>query len=247
MILRSAAMLVAGSMFLTGCGTPSEVEGGGDVDPQILRDVTSATSMLPGSEVARAMRVNAFILGLAIVECDGEPPPLDMTSDRMAQDLFPDLELIREQGFNDEVDHREIAVETVESNCPDLAPDLPTHRKWRNVSYEWEILAEDIQARSGALAATKSDAERCLRDRTGLDIEEGDPTTYLRSVNAELAKRGTGNEDMMRYAGAYAECMAEYFEVMESELLERRPEFAERNRELLARYAAEIAAAGYVP
>lgn len=78
-------------------------------------------------------------------------------------------------------------------------------------------------------------------------MEDDDPTTFLRSSTYESSKTGDGREDEMRRAEAYADCMAEYFEVMESELLKKRPEFVERNREVLERFASELSGAGYVP
>lgn len=115
-------MMLVGATLVAGCASGSSAKDVADVDPQVLQDAISNTFMVPGPEVERAMRVNAFVLGMAIVQCGGEPPPLDMTSDRIAQDLFPDLDLIRRQGFGDEVDQRDAALETVGSDCEDLVP-----------------------------------------------------------------------------------------------------------------------------
>jgi hypothetical protein len=45
----------------------------------------------------------------------------------------------------------------------------------------------------------------------------------------------------------YARCTKPYFATITDYLAKRRPAIIERNRELLERFAGEIAAAGYVP
>lgn len=193
------------------------------------------------------MRVNAFSLGLAIEKCGGTPPPIEMTSDRFAQDLFPDLDLIAQKGFNDEVDERDKALATVGPDCQDLLPGLAAYEDWRDLFHDWTVLAETTQAESTALAATKAHAAACLRDRSGLTVDDADPTTYLRSVNIEMSADGTTRADSLRYASIYAECTRGYFNTMGSELAKRRSQLVERNRELLERFARELAGAGYVP
>lgn len=233
-----------------GDGSPGPVRSDapiGEVDPQVLSDVVSAAYTVPGPDVIRAMRVNAFDLQLGITECGGTPPPIDMTSDRFAQDLFPDLELIRTQGFSDEVDARDVALETVTGECDDLAPDLDAFEDWRRLVFDWSNRAETVKAESQLVAAAKPAMASCLRERSGLSVDSADPTTYLQSVNLEMSQDGTDRADHMRYAIAYADCGKAYFDAMATELERVRPALVEQNREVLQRYAAEIAAAGYVP
>lgn len=170
-----------------------------------------------------------------------------MTDDRIAQDMFPDLALIRREGFGGEVNHRDLAIETIRSDCPDLTPGLIYYADIRNLEYEWTLRAQEVRDGSEAVAQTKEPAAECLRDRTGLEAEDADPTTFLRSTTYEMSKGTTSREEEMAYAEAYADCMTDYFDAMASELMERRPEYVERNREVLERFAVEISAAGYVP
>ena len=85
---------------------------------------------------------------------------------------------------------------------------------------------------------------QCLRDRTGLIFDELD--RFLLAVdNADI--EGATDQEMQGFAVDYADCGKPYFEMFASELQDERKVFIERNREVMTRFAVEIADAGYVP
>ena len=74
---RWFALVLCAVVGLGGCGTGATAEAGsGDVDPQVLSDVVDATFLVPGSSMARAMRVMQFGRSLAVRECGGPGVPL---------------------------------------------------------------------------------------------------------------------------------------------------------------------------
>lgn len=212
------------------------------VDPQIMADVIDGAFLVPGSGIRRSMRVESFLTSIGVVECGGEPIPIDFTGDRPDQSLYPDLELIRERGFAETgPSYRD----TLSVDCAEIAPDsIQSWTPWRNLLFEWSDATLEVQEKSKALEAEGEVMARCLRDRTGLAFDE--LGTFLLAVdNAHI--EGASDSEMLGLAAAYADCGKPYFETLANELKAERKAQVERNRETLTRFAIEIADAGYVP
>jgi hypothetical protein len=189
------------------------------------------------------MRVVTFIRNLAITQCGGTPAPVDGTVDRYAQDLFPDLTLIRERGL---VEAAPDPTATVEPNCSLVPKNIPSYLAWMHNGAEWQDIAQGIQERSAALEHLKPIMAQCLRLHTGLAIRGGDPASFLNSVNV-ADQEGATLAQYMTWSAAYADCGAEYFAAFGSELAKRRRSMVQGSRDLLQSLAAEILAAGYTP
>lgn len=217
------------------------------VDPQVLQDVIDATFMVPGSDMLRAMRVAEFGRQRAIEECGGRPGSIDSTAGRMDQSRFPDLDLIRRRGFTEQsaVEAEDEQLDSLGDGCGDLAPDFAAFSDWSQLRAPWMDIFETV-VQDPSLTHLKSAMATCLSERTGIRVDPEDPTGYLRAVNSASAG-GASSTEMRAYATAYADCGAPYFERLGTLLSAERPAMVEHHREVLERYAAEIAEAGYAP
>jgi hypothetical protein len=239
--------LSAAVLALSGCGGPTDdLRSAAGVDAQVLQDVVDATFNVPGPEMLRAMRVQEFDRNRGIVECGGTSASIDGTSNRIDQGRFPFLELIRERGFTEqkaaEADDRRL--ESLEHDC-DLDPDLPSFRAWYVLDQPWRDVVDGVE-HGRAVESLKAPMAQCLRERTGVEVDPGDPTTFLRAVNLAMATDATPSQ-LKRYAVAYSDCGQPYFDKVRTLLLKKRAAFVERNRELSEKFAHELVAAGYVP
>lgn len=243
-------LVVGLTVFLVaGCSSSSDgpedgFTGEGRVDPQILQDVVDGVYWTPGAGVRRGMRVQTFAISIGVQECGGDPIQLDSTEDRPAQNLYPDLELIRERGF---AENGPSYRDDLDADCAEIAPDsLTSWDAWRSLETAWDDAALTAQEESPALDNQKASMAKCLRDETGLAVDDEDPTKFLLAVdNADID--GATDQDMMGFAAAYAQCGQPYFDTFASELEDERKDLVERNRETLTRFAVEISDAGYVP
>jgi hypothetical protein len=252
---RTQGLVVAMvALLATGCNGGSGSDDEGDpnaestwdaqVDPQILQDAVEGAYWMPGSGVLRGMRVQTFLMSIGVGECGGEPIPIDSTQDRPAQNLYPDLELIRERGF---VEQGPSYRDALSDDCEELAPDsIESWGAWRDLTFQWEDEALTVQEEAPTLEEEKTSMTDCLVERTGLNVDEEDPTTFLRAVD-DADVNGATDQQMKDFAIAYADCGQTYFDAFAAELQGRRKDLIERNRETLARFAVEIADAGYVP
>jgi hypothetical protein len=101
---------------------------------------------------------------------------------------------------------------------------------------------------SAPVVATHARTAACLRRQTGLTVDESDPVgSYLDSVDGTLTKAADFTTARRRFSTVFATCAKDYFAALRAQLLAARPDLVERNRELLERYAGELAALGYVP
>lgn len=238
---RAAFLVVLLILVVPGCGR-SAAHHSSHVSERVLADVVAATYPIPGSEIRRGMRIKAFMRGLAIKQCGGTPDPVDSTADRYAQDLFPDLDLIRNRGFSESTD----AAESVDPDCALLPRQVRAYVAWMDQGAKWQDLAAGIQRTSRALAVQKPRMAACLRSRTGLHVTEKDPTNFLYSVN-KADQDGASRAKYMAWSAAYAACGRAYFAELGSQLAQRRPDLVRQNRELLTTLAAEVVDAGYTP
>jgi hypothetical protein len=250
-MLRRLLLVSLLAFSFTGCRGDNVGDAGAlpdhEVDPQILQDVVEAAYMVPGPRVRRAMRVNNFLRGVGLAECGGGPVPIDGTYDRYSQDLYPDLELIRERGFTETEQGYELPEDDV---CPDFAPDsIASWPRWYRLIGDWTDLAYSLRDQDPGVAAEEPEMARCLRERTGLRFEEHDPTTFIRAMMVANVDGGAsvGAPEHRAWATAYADCGAGYFGALADALLAERDAFVERNREVLTEFARDIAEAGYVP
>ena len=243
----SRALAVGLLAGLAACSGNDADSRSSPVDPQVLQDVISATFMVPGADVRRAMRVLQFGREQAIEKCGGEAGPIDGTANRYDQSRFPDLALIRSRGFSEPeaTAAEDRRLEAIGGDCRDLAPPFPAYRRWFVLQSPWADVVTAAE-QDERLTRLKAPMATCLDDATGLDVAADDPVnSFLRAVNTELAHGSAGREKSL--ARAYADCAAPYFDELRTLLLARRPALVERHRELITTYAREISGAGYVP
>jgi hypothetical protein len=213
------------------------------VDPQVLSDVIESTLSVPGPGQRRSIRVNTFIRSWMAQQCGGQGAPIDSTAERFSQDTTPDLELIRERGFNeDHVNMFAGADGTCDAASPgNLVDRAPTFQAWGEVRSLWVEVERSVIA-GDRVAALKEPLARCLEERSGLSVSVRNPTTqYLSAVD------GARGDDMRRLATIYADCGKEYFAQVQELMLAERPEWAEKHRDVLERFAGELVALGYAP
>jgi hypothetical protein len=216
---------------------------GAGVDPQILSDVVEGAFPVPGRSQLRTIRVQRAALGLPNAACGGENfADVAATDMRFDQAHYADLELIAEKGLTEE---RQPKPKLVDEAC--RAAKSPSERVWRALDVPWAEVTRTA-TQSAPVVATHARTAACLRRQAGLTVDESDPVgSYLSSVDGALAQAADFTATRRRFSAAFATCAKDYFAAMRAQLLAARPALVERNRELLERYAAELAALGYVP
>lgn len=247
--MRRVPVLLLGVLLvaLTGCsGTRPPNRPTERSEPQVVQDVIDATFSVPGPEMLRAMRIQEFDRNLGIVKCGGKSGPINGTSDRIDQARYPDLTLIRDRGFVEQagVKSDDSRVAGLDKGC-NLFPPLPSFQAWFVLDQPWRDVVDGVE-NGAAVETLKEPMATCLVDRTGLKVDPDDPTSFLRAVNLASATDASDAE-LKAYATAYADCGEPYFAKVRSLLLEKRPAFVERNRELIEKFASELVAAGYAP
>jgi hypothetical protein len=221
------------------------------VDPQILADVIDDAYLLPGPSELRAMRVDMFQQSLVNVDCGGKPLPLSNTAGRNNQSRYADLPLIAQKGLGEMNDPVQKLLVEGPKNCgAKLLDALPSQQDWANLGAQWGDLTQ-AAVQSGPVRQTLPEVTSCLREKSGLEVDPQDPTTsFLLSVDGDLygqPSRAASQQEAIRLGKIYATCAAPFFDTLQAQLEKQRPALIERNRELLERFAGELAAAGYVP
>jgi hypothetical protein len=248
------AVLVCLLDSCTGVPAPTRLPA---VDPQVLQDVIDASFMVPGDGVRRAMRVREFNHQAGIRKCGGQlTRSLDTTANRWQQNLFPDLELIREKGFGGDQKEEasdtrqdDKALESISQECKNLFAPIPDFETWFALQGVWyDTVLSQLQA--PAMVPLKKPMAICLTDRSGLKVGVDDPPTrYL----AALTKRwlALSKEDWeaqkQAYSDAFVDCGRGYYETLTKLLLPERDKLVEQNREVLTSFAIHLVEAGYVP
>lgn len=247
----SVASFVLG-LSAAGCGNSSTGARTGPrgpasrVDPQIVSDVAAGAFPLPGESELRTMRVALASIGLSNAACGGENiANLGDTSIRFDQARYADLKLIAEKGLSEpELPQPARASEACR------ARKLPSFSRWANLGAAWQD-ATLTAASSPEVVATHARTTACLERASGLRVESGEPTgSYLNAVDYVLSsqKSAQASARLQRaFAAAFVRCTPRYFAAMGAQLKPMKRRLVERNRELLERYAAELAALGYVP
>lgn len=180
--------------------------------------------------------------GIAISQCGGTPERIDGTSDRYAQDVFPDLALIRDRGFAERSD----AAKTVRSDCELIPASIPAYKGWLNTIFHWQDLARQVRGTSGPVRKLAASTSECLRRRSGLAVPMSDPTAFLHAVDIAMVK-GATRKDYARWGRDFADCSKGYFEALASALKPERQRAIKDNEFALRELTNEILKAGYVP
>ncbi|HEX2894591.1 MAG TPA: hypothetical protein VHO29_11380 [Marmoricola sp.] len=225
-----------------------EVASSSHVDPQVFQDVVESVFMLPGPSQLRAIRVSNFTQDLLFKACGGVGPPLDSTADRFMQQLFPDLELIRERGIV-EPDSPAVRPGT-KPGCDivssGLSRRLPSRENVMDLIQPWlDVVTTTLQ--DPTLLALKKPMWVCMTSQSSLDVGQDVPGDFLKATNIALSQLGATSTEVKALSRIYADCSDPYFTRLRRLLLPRRPAEIERNRELLERYASELVGLGYLP
>lgn len=236
----------------TGSGasqTTSEKTSVSQVDPQILSDVVDGVFVIPGKSMLRTMRIQEFERGMRNIACGDGPLPLNNTASRFDQAQFPDLDLIAAKGLVEPSDPSEHVLVDGQTGC-EQHNRLTSFAQWLDLETPWNDLAR-AEEQSESVVATKPAMASCLERESGLDVAADDPPTSFLVDSNDVLLKAKGRADQavqsIRLGKIYAQCSAPYFAALAQLLLAHRPQYVERNRELLERFAGEVAAAGYVP
>jgi hypothetical protein len=240
-----------GPVASPGAGQAAEVDPVGVVDPQILSDVIDGALFVPGESMLRAMRVLRASASIRAVDCGGEPfENLDYTGDRFDQAMFPYLKLIAEKGLVESGEKPKGIRNGSEDEC--LQRSLPSYQDWRDLYFTWNDVVREKYSSNDLVPVLKRQAV-CLREKSGLRVDDNDPAgRYLGSVDYEASGPNIKNEKdwqvfLNKQTNIYVNCTSEYEIVFKARLLELRPAFIEKNREVLTKFAQELSDAGYVP
>ena len=239
-------------MTAAGCGASStgartaSRSAGSRVDPQIVSDVAAGAFPLPGDSELRTIRVTLASIGLVNAACGGENfANLDDTSLRFDQARYADLKLIAAKGLTE---HEPPQPARASEAC--RAQKLPSFAQWTNLGAAWQD-ATLTAASSDQVVATHARTAECLQRTSGLKVASGEPTgSYLNAVDYVLSSQTSARASsrlLQKFSAVFVRCTPSYFAAMAAELKPMKQRLVERNRELLERYAAELAALGYVP
>lgn len=254
-VCDGVSIVAAGALIgaLGACSAPTPVpepSATSVVDPQVMQDVVESVFPAPGDGVLRAIRLTQFARQNGIQKCGGEPGPLDSAANRPNQALFPNLNLIRERGFaeHEYIQDEDRRLEGTRPNC-NLLPDVPRAEDWHNAQAAWERDVVSAAEADKALAPLKAPMAQCLSDRVGKQIDPEMPAwSFLKLADVEMLSTDDWNSRGEQvWANAYADCGKDYFARFGEVLMKQRPALIERNRELLAEFAAGLVKAGYVP
>jgi len=222
---------------------PSSPTTSGSVHAQVLSDVVDAAFPTPGRAALRNIRVRTFLRSWGVERCGGTGAPADSTADRYEQDVLPNLELIREKGFSEPSSE---SFDGARDDCQigeELQAAAPAFEEWFALAGPWHELVRATLKDPG-LAALRTPMAECLRAATGLSVSDQDPAgSFLGAIDGA----GSDGSVLHREAVAYADCGVPYFGKLEQLLLEQRPAYVEQHRQLLGRFAGQVAALGYTP
>lgn len=228
----------------------------GGLDPQVFSDVVAGAFPMPGVTQRRTIRVQMAVHGIGNVACGGASfDGVSRTAWRFDQARFADLALIAEEGFVEQDAEDRLSKVVVDDAGRCIAQVLPSHDDWVQLAAPWNDVVR-AATQSDAVRATKPQVAECLSSESEVDtislLDPADPTgSFLTTVVPRhmqgLPDSVDSEREDLRLGRVYAACTAPYFEAMEEQLRPERNRMVERNRELLERFGAELAAAGYVP
>ena len=222
---------------------PSATSMPAPTDSPVLRDVIDAAFPTPGDGQLRNIRVQTFLRSWGVQQCGGQGAPLDSTADRFEQDLFPSLDLIREKGFTEEPAESFAGSREDCQIGDEIQTQAPAFEDWRELTSPWHELADTV-LRDESLVALKQPMAQCLRQTTGLEVDDEDPAgSFLGAMDGSSRTL----QALRQRAAAYADCGASYFGRLEQLLLDARPAMVDEHRELLEDFARQITALGYRP
>lgn len=247
-----AVVAALAPVLLASCGFNVNSTGGTQphperrADPQTLSDVVDGAFFVPGPNMIRAMRVFRASGSIQAVDCGGAAfENIDYTGDRFDQALFPDLQLIEDKNLVEAGPFP--SGDRVGSRDACRYARLPSEGEWYALQDSWLGVVYALKASPLMVEVTRT-AGTCLAEKSGLAIDRADPAaSFLSEANGVAVSGSDWDADIRRFSKIYAECMKPYVDVFRAALLDKRPEYVERNRELLERFAAELESAGYVP
>ena len=232
-----------------GSDPPSTASTSAAVDPQILSDVADGAFPLPGPSELRTIRITLASIGFPNAACGGKnfANLEDTALLRFDQARYADLQLIAKK---DLVEPGTPPTMPPRKSMSCLVSKAPAFLAWHALGSAWQD-ATLTAANSAPVVATHAKTASCLHNSTGLTVNVGDPTaTYLNQVDYALSGAGSNARWATlerKFSLAYVRCTASYFAAMTAQLRPAKARLVERNRELLERYASELAALGYVP
>jgi hypothetical protein len=114
----------------------------------------------------------------------------------------------------------------------------------------WEDETRLTVFNTEAVLAEAKPMAQCLRDGSGLNVSDDDPSRSF-GISADVAyfrmKDPVGEDEMWEWSRLYVDCAEPYFTAMKRELEARRPALVERHREALEAFAIKLMEVGYVP
>jgi hypothetical protein len=255
-LLTVPAVSLLLAVALSGCGDTSQPgarsgpvsqsDPSARVDPQILSDVAAGAFPMPGGSQLQTMRVMLASIGLPNVACGGENfHDLSDTSFRFDQARYADLDLIAGKGLTEPG-----MAQPTRADEACRARKTPSYSQWHMLGAAWRD-ATLAAANASRVVATHARTAQCLQRASGLRVDAGDPTaSYLAAVDyalSALKSAEVSSSSERKFSAAFAHCTRSYFAALGAQLKPAKQRLVERNKELLERYAAELAALGYVP
>jgi hypothetical protein len=255
-LLTVPAVSLLLAVALSGCGHTSQpgarsgpvsqYDPSTRVDPQIFSDAAAGAFPMPGPSQLQTIHVTLASIGLPNAACGGENfRNLSDTSFRFDQARYADLDLIAGKGLAEP-----------EMRQPIRAPEAcrarktPTFSQWYMLAAAWRD-ATATAAKASRVMATHAKTTRCLQRASGLRVDYGDPTaSYLAAVDYALSglKSAEASSSLQhKFSVAFVQCTKSYFSALATQLEPMKERLVRRNKKLLERYAAELAALGYVP
>jgi len=245
------------------------------VDPQVVQDVIENFLPIPGAEsVGRGRRISNFTSNLQVrEECGGTPIPLDLVQSTSG-DLYPDLDLIREWGLSPiyspaeryglDMEDYEVGGEGTDGACLkrlweedrakgiDAVSGVDFEGVVDKLALPWQEDQTLAILNDPRMATLRVEFARCLREGSGLQIADEDPSTSFRKgvdrayILVPEPERVSA-ETVMEWSVLYADCGEPYYAKVKELLEEVRPAWVERHREVIEDFAAQLVELGYVP
>ncbi|MEO6715255.1 MAG: hypothetical protein ABIM89_17785 [Mycobacteriales bacterium] len=244
---KSTSSLPASPGGSTGAPSTAPATTTPAADPRVFDDVVAGAFPMPGRTQRRTIRVRHIARSIVNVACGGQPfQDLESTAARFDQARTPDLDLIADKGFVEQSAAQEAGdVKVALNDC--VQSTLPSYEAWSDLAGPWDVVIT-AAVRAPQVAAAEGAVASCARNKYGFRVSAGDPIGSLMSDGQFMGTDPAKYTDQMRTVSAiFADCTRGYFGAIEKALEPERRTMVAAHRDLLGRFAAEIAAAGYPP
>jgi len=238
-----------------------------------VQDVIETFLPIPGAEsVARSNRVSNFTNNLQVRdECGGNRVPLDLV-DGTNSALYPDLDLIKEWGlppiyspaerYGLDMEDHEVGADSTDTACVERLDKAEGPLSVRvgldfegvvgKLAFPWQEDQELATRTDPRVQPLRVAMAECLREGSGLDVSDEDPSTsFLKGVDRAYIlapePERVSAETVKEWSVLYADCGEPYYAKVKELLLEVRPAWVERHREVIEDFAARLVELGYVP